>query len=214
MGTFNPLDHPICFSLPLTVPPAANWVPHAPFAMVLVDLIRPRVIVELGDPESTSYSIFCQAVRELRLETHCFAVTLGTGQDLNGTSLDSDHYSRADLHEQLYRSFSTKIRLTGDEAVALFKDQTIDLLHLAAVTSYPEAKVALETWLPKLSCGGVVLLSETNFRTNGHDSWKLWAELKSRYPYFEFLHDRGLGLVSIGTSPRDPIKQLVEACEP
>ena len=209
MSRFNPLDHPICLSLPLNVSHGVDWISHAPFGMVLVDLLRPRVIVELGERHTVSYGAFCQAVRELQLDTRCFAIS--SPQD--GEVIEA--FERPDdLHDQLYGGFSRLIQSSHDEAPALFEDSAIDLLHLAANASYTDEKRWFEAWLPKLSDRGVVLLSETNFRVGEGGSWKLWTEIKGNYPHFEFVHERGLGVISVGASPADNVKQLLDAREP
>ena len=214
MSRFNPLDHPICFSHPLNVALEVDWISHAPFGMVLVDLVRPRVIVELGGRDGVSYGVFCQAVRDLQLETLCFAINCREDEvEIETNEIDALERLK-NLHDELYGNFSRRIQSSQDEALALFEDHTIDLLHIAANTSYPDAKRSFDTWLPKLSYGGVVLLSDTNFRNGEGGLWKLWTEIKVNYPHFEFVHERGLGVIAVGASPSDQVKQLLEAREP
>src|SRR5690349_10053010 len=76
---FNPLQFPICTRLPLRHNVPSAWIGHVPFAMCLVDMVKPRVLVELGTHWGTSYCAFCQAVKELRLPTECFAVDTWQG---------------------------------------------------------------------------------------------------------------------------------------
>ena len=59
---FNPLDHPIIFASPRRLTPISAWHEHIPFAMFLVEIIKPRTIVELGTHYGDSYCAFCQAV--------------------------------------------------------------------------------------------------------------------------------------------------------
>ncbi len=47
MFKFNPLDHPVCFAQPLRVAPSA-WIEHVPFGMLIVDLLGPKVLMDLG----------------------------------------------------------------------------------------------------------------------------------------------------------------------
>src|SRR6266403_4810506 len=51
----NPLDHPICLTSPKRVTRLSAWHEHIPFAMFLVDLLRPEGIVELGTESGESY---------------------------------------------------------------------------------------------------------------------------------------------------------------
>ncbi|MFS8086625.1 MAG: class I SAM-dependent methyltransferase, partial [Acidobacteriota bacterium] len=179
--------------------------------MVLVDLLRPRVIVEVGGRDGVSYGAFCQAVMELQLESSCFSISYRQHEDENDPL---EFESLNGFHNELYGGYSRRIQSSRSEALALFEDHTIDLLHIAPGTLYPDAKRSFESWLPKLSDRGVMLLSDTNFHADQGGLWKLWAENKDNYPHFEFVHERGLGVLSIGASPPDRIKQLLEAREP
>ncbi len=53
--SINPLSHPICLSQPRRKLSSA-WMEHVPFAMYLVDVIRPKQLVELGTFYGVSYS--------------------------------------------------------------------------------------------------------------------------------------------------------------
>ena len=81
---FNPMDHPVVFSAPRRVTPLSAWHDHIPFAMYLVSLLRPKVIVELGTQSGDSYCAFCQAVQELNLDTRCYAVDNWEGDAHSG----------------------------------------------------------------------------------------------------------------------------------
>ncbi len=60
----NPLDFPTCLSFPYRISPASAWQEHIPFAMYLIELCKPAIIVELGTHYGDSYCAFCQAVKE------------------------------------------------------------------------------------------------------------------------------------------------------
>ena len=83
MSLFNPLDHPICLSRPQRLAVSA-WIQHVPFGMLLVDLLHPAVLVELGTQYGVSYCAFCQAVRELGLASRCYAVDTWEGDSQAG----------------------------------------------------------------------------------------------------------------------------------
>jgi glycosyltransferase involved in cell wall biosynthesis len=212
MPKFNPLDHPICFASPTDLVPTA-WTAYVPFAMTLVDLLRPGVIVELGTLDGVSYSAFCQAVRELKLDARCYAVT-GFGQSEDNGSHGAKIIETWKGHAELYGSFSQLIQRPIDDAIALFQDRTIDLLHINGNRSYESVKHQFEAWLPKMSNQGVVLLHQINSHESDIGIWKLWEELKVKYPHFELRHERGLGLISLGAAPPNEFRQLLEIPEP
>jgi hypothetical protein len=73
MKPFRLDDHPVAFLRPRLSFPFA-WAGHIPFAYLLIDLLRPRILVELGTDSGNSYLAFCQAIRHLGAETHCTAI--------------------------------------------------------------------------------------------------------------------------------------------
>ena len=214
MYAFHPFNHPICFAYPSRMPlhPATpNWIEHTPFGMFLVDIVRPKVIVELGTHIGISYCAFCQAVRELGIDTSCYAIDTWQGDSQSG------HYGPevlADLrahHDPLYSSFSRLIQSTFDQGLNLFTDGTIDLLHIDGCHNYEVVKHDYEQWLPKMSDQGVILFHDTNEREGDYGVWRLWEELKRQHPegYLEFLHGHGLGLLITGQAPNHSLRTLV-----
>src|SRR5215475_12672954 len=63
---------------------ASAWIEHVPFAFWLVDVLRPRKIVELGTYNGVSYSAMCQAVKTLGMATSCFAIDTWKGDEHAG----------------------------------------------------------------------------------------------------------------------------------
>jgi len=213
MPQFNPLDHPVCLSYPLRFTQAA-WAAHVPFAMFLVDALRPRLLVELGTFSGFSYCAFCQAVKELDLDTRCYAVDTWQGDAQSGFYKGAE--TLKDLkahHDPLYQDFSTLIQSTFGEASSGFEDGTIDLLHIDGYHTYEAVKHDFETWLPKMSAHGIVLLHDINVRERNFGVWRLWEELRPRYLNFEFTHEHGLGLLATGSDLPEPLRAFLSTSE-
>lgn len=213
MPKLNPFDHPICLSYPQRLTPSA-WAAHVPFAMFLMDALRPRVLVELGTFSGVSYCAFCQAVKELKLNTRCFAVDTWQGDEqsgfYNGVDILNDLKAH---HDPLYQGFSTLIQGTFDEAAAGFKNGSVDLLHIDGYHTYEAVKHDFETWLPKMSERGVVLLHDINVRERDFGVWKLWEDLRGRYQHFDFSHEHGLGLLLTGSDAPELLRSFLSASE-
>jgi len=208
---FDPLEHPICLSSPRRTVPFRSWRQHVPFAMLLVDVLKPRAFVELGVHYGDSYCAFCQAVDELRLDTLCFGVDTWEG-DPHASFYSSDVLAHlAAHHDPLYGRFSHLIRSTFDEVLQHFPDGAIDILHIDGYHTYEAVKHDFDTWLPKVSPRGVILLHDINEKREDFGAWKVWDEVKVRYPHFEFLHGHGLGLVAVGERPPEELSWLFEA---
>jgi GT2 family glycosyltransferase/glycosyltransferase involved in cell wall biosynthesis len=206
----NPLDHPICLRAPLRLAPTA-WAEHVPFAFYLIDVVRPKTLVELGTFAGTSYCAFCQAVAELKVDCKCYAVDSWEGDAQSGYFDKSVLEDLKQHHDPLYGKFSTLIESTFDDARESFTDGSVDLLHIDGYHAYESVKHDFETWLPKMSSRGIVLFHDTRERTDDFGVWKLWDELKALYPNFEFDYGHGLGVIAVGDSIPAELRELFEA---
>jgi GT2 family glycosyltransferase len=195
--SLNILDHPICFTYPSWLA-MSGWTGHIPFAMFLIDVLRPKVFVELGTHYGVSYCAFCQAVKELESETTCYAIDNWVGDAHSGFYGPEVLAQLREHHDPLYGGFSRLVQSTFDEAVKHFPDESVDLLHIDGYHTYEVVKHDFETWLPKLSKSGIVLFHDINVRESDFGVWKFWDEIKTMYPSFEFTHSHGLGLLKIG----------------
>ncbi|MEZ0257765.1 MAG: class I SAM-dependent methyltransferase [Chthoniobacter sp.] len=185
---------PLTQSVHRLVEPDA-WTEHIPFLTWLIEVQRPRVFVELGTHTGNSYCAACQTVASLDLATRCWAIDTWRGDEHAGFYDDSVYEELKSYHDPLYGAFSQLLRCTFDEAVGTFDDELIDLLHIDGLHTYAAVKHDFESWLPKLAPGGVVLFHDIDERERGFEVWRLWSELASKYPSFEFSHGHGLGLL-------------------
>ncbi|WPH19228.1 rhamnan synthesis F family protein [Variovorax paradoxus] len=160
--------------------------------------MQPRIVVELGTHNGVLFAAFCEAAKRASVSSRCYAVNTWQGDEHAG------HYGNEifnDLNEFVcgrYADVAELLRMTFDEARDYFADGSIDLLHIDGLRTYEAVKHDFETWLPKLSQRAVVLFHDTNVRERDFGVWRLWAELQSRYPSFEFLHEHGLGVLAVG----------------
>ncbi|MGO8942213.1 MAG: class I SAM-dependent methyltransferase [Syntrophobacteraceae bacterium] len=191
------MRHPIAFSKPRRVSQSA-WVEHIPFAFAIMDLHRPGIFVELGTHTGVSYCAFCQAATELMLPAKCYAVDTWKGDEHAGFYSDAVFAELNGYHGAYYWHFSNLMRMTFDEASGYFADGTIDLLHIDGFHLYDEVRHDFDTWLPKMSSRGVVLLHDSFARERDFGVGLLLEELRARYPVFEFTHGNGLAVVGVG----------------
>lgn len=186
------------------------WIGHVPFAIWIIEQLKPRIFVELGTHYGHSYFSFCQSVQANGLTTKCYAVDTWQGDEHAGR-YGEDVFGYVDgLNQRQYYSFSRLLRMYFDDALAYFSDGTVDLLHIDGLHTYEAVRHDFEAWLPKLSSRGVVLFHDINVRERGFGVWRLWEELSDSYPHIEFEHSHGLGVLFVGKVQPPSIMALIE----
>jgi hypothetical protein len=207
---FNPLNYPLCLASPSRLT-HSEWMQHVPFAMALVDMIRPGVIVELGTYKGVSYCGFCQAAAQLGLSTRAYAVDTWEGDPHNGFNGPEILLELKSFHDPLYGAFSRLVRSSFDDALTKFPDRSIDLLHIDGYHTYDAVRHDFDTWLPKLSERGVILFHDINVRELDFGVWKLWEEIRDQYRSFAFAHQHGLGVLLVGDQCPSALGPLLDA---
>ncbi len=198
VGTFNPMEFPLLFAEPQRLTETVSWHEHIPFAFVIVQLLRPRVIVELGTQRGDSYCAFCQAVDALKLDARCYAVDTWHGDQHAGYYGPEVLQELRAYHDPLYGRFSSLVQSTFDDAQRQFSDGSIDLLHIDGCHTYEAVRHDFENWLPKVSNRGIVLLHDVNVREHSFGVWVFWEEISGQKPSFTFPHGHGLGVLMVG----------------
>ncbi len=189
---------------------ASAWLEHGPFGFWIVDALRPRMIVELGVHRGFSYSVFCQAAQRLSLPARCFGIDTWRGDEHAGFYGD-EVYDAVRSHNRRYDAFSRLVRSEFSDACGQFADGSIDLLHIDGCHRYEAVRHDFETWLPKMSKRGVVLFHDTAEYANGFGVYRLWEELRARFPSFEFRHAHGLGVLGVGEKLPATVRGLFQA---
>ena len=210
-SSFHPLDHPLTLAAPLRLTQVKDWHQHIPFAFTIVDLLRPRAIVELGVYRGDSFCAMCQAVDSLGLPTTCVGVDAWAGDIHTGGYDGSVYEDIATYVRERYASFATLWRMSFDDAIGEVEDGSIDLLHIDGTHSYDAARHDFDSWLSKLSERGVVLLHDINEHQENFGVYRLWDEMSQRYPSCAFLFGHGLGVVAVGANPPQPLLDLFAA---
>jgi glycosyltransferase involved in cell wall biosynthesis len=184
------------------------WIEHAPFAFWLIEATRPRVLVELGTAAGFSYAAFCQAIDRLGVGTRCYAVDTWAEEGNAGPAGEAVFGELRAYHDERYATFSQLLRSTFQDAASYFEDGSVDLLHLDGSHRYEDVRRDFEVWRTKLSDHAVVMFHDTNVRERGFGVFRLWNELHSGHPSFEFIHGRGLGVLAVGPRCPERVRRL------
>ncbi|MFH0769843.1 MAG: rhamnan synthesis F family protein [Candidatus Peregrinibacteria bacterium] len=200
MPTIDFYGREIIFDEPERADTTSAWLPMTPFAFFLIDALRPSVFVELGVHTGVSYSAFCQATQKLRLPTKCFGVDTWRG-DAHSLLYGEEVYEEFRVyHAAHFSAHSALLRMTFDEALPMFEDASIDLLHIDGYHTYDAVRHDFEAWLPKMSEQGVMVFHDICLKEKDFGVWKLWDEIKDRFPSFALSFDAGLGVLAVGRS--------------
>lgn len=192
---------------------SSPWMGHIPFAFFMINILKPKTFVELGVYNGTSYNAFCQAVKQTKFKTRCFGIDTFLGDKQSGFYSDKVYSELHEYQEKNYGEFSSLLKMTFDEGINQFKDNSIDLLHIDGLHTYEQVKHDFENWLPKMSKQGVVLFHDTCVRDDDFGVWKLWGELTQKYPSFEFTHSYGLGALAVGTDVNASFLEFIQDTE-
>lgn len=171
------------------------WEGHRRFGYDLIRYIHPEKLVELGTFYGSSLFAFCQAVKDHELNTECYAVDTWIGDKHSGPYTESFYESVKSAANNFYPGIPHLLRMTFDEALQDFPDESIDLLHIDGLHTYEAVKHDFESWLPKLAVNGIVLLHDITVVRDDFGVYRLWEELRQLYPAVQFEHCFGLGIV-------------------
>jgi hypothetical protein len=166
--------------------------------------------VELGSHYGASFFAACRTVRESGSATECIAIDTWQGDE------HSEKYPEAvfqQFHQRVdrsYRDFASFIRARFEEAVDSFPDGSIDLLHIDGYHTYDAVANDFETWLPKMSDAGVIIMHDTCVRTGTFGVYRFFDELARQFTCVNVAHDHGLGIVAVGKAPTRT-RKLIEA---
>ncbi len=201
--TLNSLITAASFTPDLLQAPSA-WLGHLPFAAWVIQEASPKIFVELGTHWGHSYFSFCQSVVEAGISVKCYAVDTWHGDEHAGQYNDEVFDKVNAHHQEHYAGFSRLLRMTFDEAVIYFANESIELLHIDGLHTYEAVRHDFETWLPKLAPGAVIMFHDINVREREFGVWKLWEELQMSYPNnLEFVHSHGLGVLQLNNAVDD-----------
>ena len=108
---------------------------------------------------------------------------------------DETTFAQVSAHNRAnYETFSTLIRASFDTAREQFEPESIDLLHIDGLHTESAVRHDVDSWLPKVRPGGIILLHDVDVRRRDFGVWKIWAELQERGRSWTFHDGPGLGV--------------------
>ena len=188
------------------------WVEHAPFAFWLVDVLRPRTVVELGVWTGFSFLTFCDAVAVSGLDTRCIGIDTWEG-DAHAGVLSPDVAEIVAARADRYGDRAELVRTSFDAAAPRFSPGSIDLLHVDGLHTYEAVRHDVDTWLGRLSERGVLVLHDSAVTDRDFGVGRVVDELRMEHPVFTFAHGHGLAVVGVGSDLPTPLARLLSLDE-
>lgn len=171
------------------------WRGHLPFAGVLVALLQPRTIVELGVQNGDSLFTFAEAMSRHGPDGgEVIGIDAWQGDAHVGDQSDWVFGRVADNA----RAFPNVrlIRARFDAAAPQIPDGSADLIHIDGGHTAEDVRADLAAYLPKLAPMGVLLLHDVTAYRPNFGVWQVWQDLAASHPSMVFAHSAGLGLVA------------------
>ena len=178
----------------------------------LVAALRPGLAVAFGDAPGGAFAALCEAMRRFEIPGQACAVAAGLGEGRLGPG-DGDAPADPPADPSAaaaarHGSFAETVRASATDAPHVFADGSVDLLHIEGLHARDALRAAFSAWLPKLSAGGVVLLSGIAARREGFEVRRFWEDAARDRPAFAFPHGLGLGILAVGPRVPDPVAAL------
>jgi hypothetical protein len=189
--------------------PPGPWEGHAPFAAWLVDALRPDTIVELGTHYGFSLFTFAEAARNL--DHDCRIHGVDAWEDDNPAGVHGEPPYEVVTRIASEYPTVTLHRAYFDAATAEFEDGSIDLLHIDGSHGYDDVRADFETYLPKMSPRGVVILHDVYAWRAGFGVYRFWDEVAAQYLSHRFTHSWGLGVLQVGAAPDPKMTAFLDA---
>jgi hypothetical protein len=170
---------------------ALSAASHLPFASDLISALQPSCFVQLGVAGGDIYFGLCQLIREANFP--CQVYGIDTWPDTASFEALSNHNN---VH---YRSFSKLLHKSFDEALPLIKSESIGLLYISGDQPFLTLKHVFASWVEKVQPGGVILLGNISVEPGSVQDGgaaRMFQEVKSEFPHFEFEHNQGLGVLA------------------
>ena len=189
------------------------WYGHAFFAAFLISVLKPKTTVELGIHKGGSYFWMCEILKKVQVNGKIYGVDTFHGDEhanYINQNLDQNTLLQLVLQKNRpYENFSHILTKTFDEALNDFSEGQIDLLHIDGQHRYEDVSHDFNTWKNKLSSSSVVLFHDIFVQSRDFGVYEFWNEVKTKYPFIEFYHSSGLGVLFTGNSYNPAISDLI-----
>ena len=189
--------------------PGAESNGHIPLLAALLEVYRPQRYVEVGADSGTSIFAVCQHMNSNG--KYGEAIAVGDWREVTADARSGDKHFNAfkGLLNNEFPKIGKFIRGT-DDAVSVFKEKSIDFLHVKGVLSFKDATEVFERWRTRITDDAVILLQNTNGLRAGLGVWQCFERTREQASAsFQFSYGSGIGVLAFGLQQNNPVISLI-----
>jgi hypothetical protein len=192
------------------------WAGHKFFARDLVNILQPKIIVELGTYKGTSLFSFIDGIQHYQTNTKIFGIDTWKEDSHSGV------YEGDIIVDSILNTINTHypnveiklIRSTFDDALSEFSDNSIDLLHIDGWHTYEAVSNDFNNWINKMTLDSVILFHDISVTGGIFGVKTFWEEIKQKYECtLEFDHSNGLGILFLSNKHFEKVKKFINTNE-
>lgn len=161
----------------------------------IVNLVKPKKILELGTYTGCSYFSFAQAVKDLDLPTKLIGVDTWRGDQHTGFYDNTIFQTFTSTRKTYFADDRFQIiRAKFNDAIKLIEDNSIDILLIDGLHTAEAVKEDYDNFLPKLTQNGIVLFHDT--RVARFTLKEFWGDISSKFPSYNVPNQYGFGILA------------------
>lgn len=165
----------------------------------LVEALRPKLVVDLGAGDATSFFTYCQSMHDHDVDGVCYAIDVWEGAEGKHPLAAFDAIN--DHGRKFYPGLYYLVKMVPHDARRHFAEESIDLLRVNGARPDVIAGADVEAWYRRVRPGGVIAWHGAGTEP------KLWSLIASRCPNVTF---RGAGALGVALKPgQEPHGELL-----
>ena len=157
----------------------------------LVHALRPRLVVDLGAGNATSFFTFCQAVHDYDIDGTCYAVDPLFPDEDDQVQSNASFDAINEHARKHYPGLAYLVPVKPSAARQSFGMGTIDLLRIDGTRSDLVSADELGDWIRRLSPGGVLLY----YGIDHAGAAAAWRGIANEHESFDLEREPGLGVI-------------------
>jgi predicted O-methyltransferase YrrM len=157
---------------------SSNRAEFAPFIFWLIDLVRPKKILDIGTKDGHSFLLFCQALDQSAIDGKCVTLRHWLGSGLSDDRIVSvDGAQKAHLISR-YRNYVEFLGCSIDSALDHNND-AVDVINIDALNFDSFNEDSIDRLFKTVSKRGVIIVQGINLGSKNGETRRFWSAISS-----------------------------------